>query len=150
MDKIVKGCLVIFGIIAGFILLVVGVKFILGENFMYMFLLMGMFGFMFLIIALSESKEVIIEVIKTGKWLGLGSIAGNVLNNKTNAEASSKAGWLFKKKSLQTGISMVDKVAEFVSPEMEAEDVTSQLTENEYREFQAFLKWKEEQAKEVE
>ena len=136
MNNFGKGCL--YTVLSIFIVLF-GLRFLFGETFS----LMSLFIFhpIFILIFLMISSSIILELIKTGKWLGLGAIFGNVANNKINADASVKLNKEYKKKKIQTKNPIIDKTVEFISP---ASDTTEDdlMSAEEYQAFQEFLKWK--------
>lgn len=100
-----------------------------------------MFSPIIILVCLGIFGSVLSELIKTGKWLGLGAIFGNVANNKINADASVKLNKEYKKKKIQTKNPIIDKTVEFISPE--SDEIEDNLISNEqYQEFQEFLKWK--------
>lgn len=149
MKSIAKGCLgtIILGLIA-----IVVLKFVFGDMFELILLPLLIFSFIVLIAILSTASDAINGSLKAGKWLGLGAIVGNVINNKINADAAVKSGKTFQKHQLKTKSSLVNGVAEFVSPSTEDSDDNKvsetdhqELSEADYQEFQEFqeyLKWK--------
>lgn len=104
------------------------------ELILIMFVIVFLFGL--LIIASISS-----DILKVAKWLGLGAIAGNTINNKINADASVKAGKKFRKKKFKTNIPVIDKTVEFISPE--TVEMDEEIKSSDYAEFQEYLKWKE-------
>ncbi|HEM6117327.1 TPA: transcriptional regulator [Streptococcus suis] len=138
MSNFGKGCLYIIiclGLFLGIL------KFILGEYLEMLLFPITMFSPILLLIILGITGNTLSELIKTGKWLGLGAIFGNVANNKINADASVKLNKEYKKKKIQTNHPIVDKTVEFISP---ASDTTEDdlMSAEEYQTFQEFLKWK--------
>lgn len=136
MSNFGKGCLYIIiclGLFLGIL------KFILGEYLEMLLFPITMFSPILLLIILGITGNTLSELIKTGKWLGLGAIFGNVANNKINADASVKLNKEYKKKKIQTNHPIVDKTVEFISP---ASDTTEDdlMSAEEYQTFQEFLK----------
>lgn len=87
------------------------------------------------------------ELIRAGKWIGLGAIFGNALNNKVNADSANKSGRFFRKKRIKTGSKMTDWLVNFISPSNEDDMVGEQIEEDvvsksDYDEFQEYLQWK--------
>ncbi|MGT2683323.1 hypothetical protein [Streptococcus porci] len=97
------------------------------------------------IIGLSALTEIIDKISKAIKWLGIGAIAGNAINNKINADAQVSSGQRFKKKNIKTNNKMLDGIINFVSPET-SDSEGSEISSDDFREYEEFLKWK--QAKE--
>ncbi|MXQ49477.1 transcriptional regulator [Streptococcus pneumoniae] len=133
-----KGCLysiISLGLFLGLL------KIIFGEYFDMLLFPITMFSPIIILVCLGIFGSVLSELIKTGKWLGLGAIFGNVANNKINADASVKLNKEYKKKKIQTNHPIVDKTVEFISP---ASDTTEDdlMSAEQYQEFQEFLKWK--------
>ncbi|MGX7775841.1 transcriptional regulator [Streptococcus pluranimalium] len=116
-------------------------KIIFGEYFDMLLFPITIFSLIIILVCLGIFGSVLSELIKTGKWLGLGVIFGNVANNKINADASVKLNKEYKKKKIQTNHPIVDKTVEFISPASDtAED--DLMSAEEYQAFQEFLKWK--------
>ncbi len=136
MKEFAKGCL--FFMVAG-LLLLLGLKFILGgDTFDMLMFPLILFSPILLMIFLATASSFGEELIKAGKWIGLGSILGNVANNKINADASKKE---FKKKIIRTGNSSIDNFMEFVSPSSSSNEDGPDV---DLKEYQEFLKWKKE------
>ncbi|MGT2923746.1 transcriptional regulator [Streptococcus caviae] len=106
------------------------------------FLIIMLFLFMMVLTA----ATIIQELIRAGKWIGLGAILGNAVNNKINANAAHKSGRIFKKKRVNTGNKMADRLANFISPSNEEDEPDGQVKEtvlsDDYADFQEYLKWK--------
>lgn len=103
------------------------------------------FSPLLLIIILGVVSSTISDLIQAGKWLGLGAIVGNIANNKINASAAVKNKKSFRKKPFKSNIPFLDKAIEFISPDND--ELKSEVnSEEEYHEFQEFLKWKQEKA----
>ncbi|WP_341931774.1 transcriptional regulator [Streptococcus pluranimalium] len=138
MSNFGKGCLYIIICLGLFLGLL---KIIFGEYFDMLLFPITMFSPIIILVCLGIFGSVLSELIKTGKWLGLGAIFGNVANNKINADASVKLNKEYKKKKIQTNHPIVDKTVEFISP---ASDTTEDdlMSAEQYQEFQEFLKWK--------
>lgn len=106
------------------------------------FLIIMLFLFMVVIIA----ATIVQELIRAGKWIGLGAILGNAVNNKINANAAHKSGRVFKKKRVNTGNKMADRLANFISPSNEENEPDGRAKEtvhfDDYADFQEYLKWK--------
>lgn len=135
MTNFGKGCL---GAIVCFGLFLLGLKWLLGEYFDILMMLLPLL----LIIILGIVSSAISDLIKAGKWLGLGAIVGNIANNKINTSAAIKNKKSFRKKPFKSNISFLDKATEFISPDND--EFESELKSKEYHEFQEFLKWKQE------
>ncbi len=60
-----------------------------------------LFSPILLLIILGIIGNTLSEIIKKGKWLGLGAIFGNIANNKINADASVKSNKSYKKKKFK-------------------------------------------------
>lgn len=107
-----------------------------------------LYSLMFLMLMVGVLVQIIDGLTKAGKWVGLGAILGNVFNNKINADTAIKSGKTFKKKKIETKNSIVNNVVDFISPTMEDHKTTksvedsSFIGEEDYQEFQEFLKWK--------
>lgn len=145
MTSRTKGCLgtIILGLLA-----IVVLRFVFGKMFDLVFLPLLMISPLFILIILIMASDAISESIKAGKWLGLGAIAGNVLNNKINADAAVKSGKTFKKRQVKTKSSLVNGIAEFISPSTENSDDSEvseadhqELSEEDYKEFQEFQEY---------
>ncbi len=136
MKEAGKGCL--FFVISG-LLLLLGLKLILGESFDVLLIPITIFSPIIILIIVGGGVSLGQEAIKTGKWVGLGAIFGNVANNKINADASPKK---FLKKNIKTGNSTLDNFVEFVSPTPSNEDTDK--NNHDLEEFQEFLLWKKE------
>ena len=90
---------------------------------MGVYILIGLFLLVFLVMIVGITiSSVTSDVAKVGKWLGLGAIAGNVVNNKNNADATAKQGKAFKKSKIQTGHKSFDTAINFISPSTEEVD----------------------------
>ncbi len=112
---------------------------------MWWYILLIMIIFLFTI--LLSVVGILQELIRAGKWIGLGAIFGNTLNNKINAESANKSGRFFKKKRIKTGNKMADRLVNFISPSNEDDAIDEQINEDtisrsDYDEFQEYLKWK--------
>ncbi|AXQ78284.1 ribonuclease [Streptococcus chenjunshii] len=107
------------------------------------FILM-MFFFIF-IIGLVTVASVFSNIANIAKWLGLGAIAGNVLNNKINANAAVKSGRQFRKRKMKIKNPIAEKVADFISPPTGEE--AEPLVQKDYQEFQEFIEWKKSKNK---
>ena len=154
MKSIAQGCLgaIILGLIA-----IVVLKLVFGDMFELILLPLLVFGVIILLAILSTASDAINGSLKAGKWLGLGAIVGNVLNNKINADAAVKSGKTFKKRQVKTKSSLVNGIAEFISPSTEDSDDSkvseadhqelSEVDYKEFQEFQEFLKWKKSKNK---
>ncbi|MFU2206038.1 transcriptional regulator [Streptococcus pluranimalium] len=135
MSNFGKGCLYIIiclGLSLGIL------KFILGEYLEMLLFPITMFSPILLLMILGIIGNTLSELIKTGKWLGLGAIFGNIANNKINVDASVKSNKSYKKKKIQTNNPIIDTAVEFTSPEID--DIEDNLISGE--QYQAFLKWK--------
>ena len=142
MKEVTKGCL---GISVVAIIILLAIRLVFGELFGLMFMPLLMFSPFLVIIVIGAVSNLISESIKAGKWLGLGAIAGNAINNKINADAQVSSGQKFKKKNIKTNNKMLDGIINFVSPETSDSEV-SEISSDDFREYEEFLKWK--QAKE--
>lgn len=79
MKNFGKGCLysiISLGLFLGLL------KIIFGEYFDMLLFPITMFSPIIILVCLGIFGSVLSELIKTGKWLGLGAIFGNVANNK--------------------------------------------------------------------
>ena len=138
VGKALLGC---SGILAIVIIFLGLLKLLFGDFAM-------MYGLMLLMIIVAILAKIIDGLAKAGKWVGLGAILGNVFNNKINADAAIKSGKTFKKKKIETKNSVVNNIVDFVSPTMEDDKTTKSVEdsnfigEEDYQEFQEFLKWK--------
>ncbi|MGQ9412681.1 hypothetical protein [Streptococcus pluranimalium] len=113
MSNFGKGCLysiISLGLFLGLL------KIIFGEYLEMLLFLITMFSPILLLMILGITENTLSELIKTGKWLGLGAIFGNVANNKINADASVKLNKEYKKKKIQTKYPIIDKTVEFITP----------------------------------
>ncbi|WP_057490034.1 hypothetical protein [Streptococcus orisasini] len=110
--------------------------------FSFYFLIIMLFLFMIVII----TATIIQELIKAGKWIGLGAILGNAVNNKINANAAHKSGRIFKKRRVNTGNKIADWLTNFISPSNEEDEPDGHAKEtvlsDDYADFQEYLKWK--------
>lgn len=138
MKEVVKGCLWIS--VIGIIILL-AMKLIFGELFELMFMPLLLFSPLLAMIIIGAVANLISESIKAGKWLGLGAIAGNTINNKINADAAIKSGKRFQKSKIKTKNSLFQSVINFVSPPTD-EGIPEPITDKDYQEFQEFLEWK--------
>ena len=138
VGKALLGC---SGILAIVIIFLGLLKLLFGDFAM-------MYGLMLLMIIVAILAKIIDGLTKAGKWVGLGAILGNVFNNKINADAAIKSGKTFKKKKIETKNSVVNNIVDFVSPTIEDDKTTKSVEdsnfigEEDYQEFQEFLKWK--------
>lgn len=138
VGKALLGC---SGILAIVIIFLGLLKLLFGDFAM-------IYGLMFLMLMVAVLVQIIDGLTKAGKWVGLGAILGNVFNNKINADAAIKSGKTFKKKKIETKNSVVNNIVDFVSPTMEDDKTTKSVEdsnfigEEDYQEFQEFLKWK--------
>ncbi|MGT2906725.1 ribonuclease [Streptococcus dentiloxodontae] len=99
-----------------------------------------LFIFFIMMIGTLAAVSIIGDLANIAKWLGLGAIAGNVINNKINATAATRQGRRWNKTNRKTKNKYIDSAVEFISPTLN--DVSSDLDNQEYQEF---LKWKESQ-----
>lgn len=79
MSNFGKGCLysiISLGLFLGLL------KIIFGEYLEMLLFPITMFSPIIILVCLGIFGSVLSELIKTGKWLGLGAIFGNVANNK--------------------------------------------------------------------
>ncbi|WP_438838943.1 hypothetical protein [Streptococcus pluranimalium] len=113
MSNFGKGCLYIIICLSLFLGIL---KFILGEYLEMLLFPITLFSPILLLIILGITGNTLSELIKTGKWLGLGAIFGNIANNKIKADASVKSNKSYKKKKIQTKKPIIDKTVEFISP----------------------------------
>lgn len=140
-NNVVKALLGCSGILAIVIIFLGLLKLLFGDFAM-------MYGLMLLMIIVAILAKIIDGLTKAGKWVGLGAILGNVFNNKINADAAIKSGKTFKKKKIETKNSVVNNIVDFVSPTIEDDKTTKSVEdsnfigEEDYQEFQEFLKWK--------
>ncbi|WP_438832202.1 transcriptional regulator [Streptococcus pluranimalium] len=138
MSNFGKGCLYIIICLSLFLGIL---KFILGEYLEMLLFPITLFSPILLLIILGITGNTLSELIKTGKWLGLGAIFGNIANNKINADASVKLNKEYKKKKIQTNHPIVDKTVEFISPASDTSE-DDLMSYEEYQASQEFLKWK--------
>ena len=135
MKNMGKGC--IYGLL-GIGLIIVLLRVLLGDMFGLMFLVVIMV-FLSIIGMFANAAQ---ETIKAGKWLGISAILGNVFNNKINADAKVKSGNKYYKKNSKTNNHLVDSAINFVSPEVDKEEIIANESDNDFEEFQEYLKWK--------
>ncbi|MGT2714566.1 hypothetical protein [Streptococcus pluranimalium] len=113
MSNFGKGCLYIIICLSLFLGIL---KFILGEYLEMLLFPITMLSPILLLMILGITGNTLSELIKTGKWLRLGAIFGNIANNKIKADASVKSNKSYKKKKIQTKNPIIDKTVEFISP----------------------------------
>ena len=77
-------------------------------------------AFVVIIMIFATISEVINKLGNIAKWLGLGAIAGNVINNKINSDTAIKQGRTWRKSRKHRNNGFLDDFEEFVSPSYEA------------------------------
>lgn len=120
MSKFGKGCLysiICIGLFLGIL------KLFLGEYLDMLLFPAMLFLPIIILFCLGIVGEALSELIKAGKWIGLGAILGNVFNNKINANASIKAGKQFQKQPVQTKHGWLNRCLEFINPSTHVEEV---------------------------
>lgn len=132
MSNFGKGCLYIIICLSLFLGIL---KFILSEYLEMLLFPITMLSPILLLMILGITGNTLSELIKTGKWLGLGAIFGNIANNKINADASVKSNKSYKKNKIQTNNPIIDKAVEFTYPEID--DIEDNLiNDKQYQEFE--------------
>ena len=116
MSNFGKGCLYIIICLSLFLGIL---KFIIGEYLEMLLFPITLFSPILLLMILGIIGNTLSEIIKKGKWLGLGAIFGNIANNKINADASVKSNKSYKKNKIQTNNPIIDKAVEFTYPEID-------------------------------
>ena len=96
---------------------------------------------MLILIGFTIVASIFSDIANVAKWLGLGAIAGNTINNKINADATIKSGKKFQKSKIKTKNSLFQSIINFVSPPTD-EGIPEPITDEDYQEFQEFLEWK--------
>ena len=88
-------------------------------------------AFVVIIMIFATISEVINKLGNIAKWLGLGAIAGNVINNKINSDTAIKQGRTWRKSRKNHNNGFLD---DFEEHELSDEES--------FREYQEFKKWK--------
>ena len=99
-------------------------------------------AFVVIIMIFATISEVINKLGNIAKWLGLGAIAGNVINNKINSDTAIKQGRTWRKSRKHRNNGFLDDFEEFVSPSYESDEEYELSDEESFREYQEFKKWK--------
>lgn len=99
-------------------------------------------AFVVIIMIFATISEVINKLGNIAKWLGLGAIAGNVINNKINSDTAIKQGRTWRKSRKHCNNGFLDDFEEFVSPSYESDEEHDLSDEESFREYQEFKKWK--------
>lgn len=132
MSNFGKGCLYIIICLSLFLGIL---KFIIGEYLEMLLFPITLFSPILLLMILGIIGNTLSEIIKKGKWLGLGAIFGNIANNKINADASVKSNKSYKKNKIQTNNPIIDKAVEFTYPGID--DIEDNLiNDKQYQEFE--------------
>ena len=79
-------------------------------------------AFVVIIMIFATISEVINKLGNIAKWLGLGAIAGNVINNKINSDTAIKQGRTWRKSRKHRNNGFLDDFEEFVSPSYESDE----------------------------
>ena len=100
----------------------------------------------FIVSSEPEKISLIVEyekiISRSVKWIGLGAIAGNVINNKINSDTAIKQGRTWRKSRKNRNNGFLDDFEEFVSPSYESDEEHELSDEESFREYQEFKKWK--------
>ena len=99
-------------------------------------------AFVVIIMIFATISEVINKLGNIAKWIGLGAIAGNVINNKINSDTAIKQGRTWRKSRKNRNNGFLDDFEEFVSPSYESDEEHELSDEESFREYQEFKKWK--------
>ena len=79
-------------------------------------------AFVVIIMIFATISEVINKLGNIAKWIGLGAIAGNVINNKINSDTAIKQGRTWRKSRKNRNNGFLDDFEEFVSPSYESDE----------------------------
>lgn len=100
-------------------------------------------AFVVIIMIFTTISEVINKLGNIAKWLGLGAIAGNVINNKINSDTAIKQGRTWRKSRKHCNNGFLDDFEEFVSPSYESDEEHDLSDEESFREYQEFKSGKQ-------